>query len=138
MDIDGDTTIIGAVQDDDNGGNSGSAYVFVRSSGVWGQQDKLTALDGDVNDRFGASVAVNDDTALAGAVGDDSDRGSAYVFKRGVGGPDNWGQVTKLTASDGAASDRFGASAAISQNDTVVVGASGDDDSKGSAYIFKD
>ncbi len=138
VDIDGDTAIIGAVQDDDNGGNSGSAYAFVRSAGVWSQQDKLTALDSAASDNFGESVAINGDTAVVGAVGNDSDRGSAYIFKRGVGGPNNWGQISNLIALDGTASDRFGGSVAISQEDTVVVGASGDDDSRGAAYIFKD
>ena len=49
--IDGDTMVIGAVYDDDNGDNSGSAYVFTRvtagdlTSG-WTQVAKLTADDG--------------------------------------------------------------------------------------------
>ena len=37
--------MIGAL-DDDNGSNSGSAYVYVRSNGVWSEQAKLTASDG--------------------------------------------------------------------------------------------
>ena len=32
--------------DDDNGSDSGSAYVYVRSNGVWSEQAKLTASDG--------------------------------------------------------------------------------------------
>ena len=36
--IDGDTAVIGAYGDDDNGSNSGSAYVYVRSNGVWSEQ----------------------------------------------------------------------------------------------------
>ncbi len=42
---------------------------------------------------------------------------------------------TKLTASDGAAIDLFGNSVAVSR-DTVVVGAPGDDDWSGSAYVY--
>jgi len=41
--VSGDTAIVGAVGDDDAGGNSGSAYVFVRSGGTWTQQAKLVA-----------------------------------------------------------------------------------------------
>ena len=44
--IDGDTAVIGAYGDDDNGSDSGSAYVYVRSNGVWSEQQKLTASDG--------------------------------------------------------------------------------------------
>ena len=64
--------------------------------------------------------------------------GSAYIFYRDQGGADNWGQVKKLTASDGAANDYFGFSVSIS-GDTAIVGAYGDDDNgvnSGSAYIF--
>ena len=38
-----------------------------------------------------------------------------------------WTEQAKLTASDGAANDYFGNSVAIA-GDTIVVGASGDDD----------
>ena len=45
-------------------------------------------------------------TAVVGANFDDDDggaSGSAYVFDRDEGGADNWGEVAKLTVSDGAA-----------------------------------
>ena len=61
------------------------------------------------------------------------------MFERNAGGADNWGQVTKLTASDAAAGDQFGHSVSIS-GDTVVVGAYADDDAgsdSGSAYVFE-
>ena len=46
--------MIGAYGDDDNGmADSGSAYVYVRSNGVWSEQQKLTASDGAEYDRFG-------------------------------------------------------------------------------------
>ncbi len=47
-----------------------------------------------------------------------------------------WNIQTKLTASDGAENDYFGGSVSIS-GDYAIVGASGDDDGFGSAYIFK-
>ena len=62
--VDGDTAVIGAVQDDDNGGNSGSAYVYTRSGTTWSRQAKLTASDGAADDWFGRSVAVDRDTAV--------------------------------------------------------------------------
>ncbi|MBK8430868.1 MAG: hypothetical protein IPL28_06050 [Chloroflexi bacterium] len=106
--ISGDTAIIGAYLDDDGGSNSGSAYVFTRTAGVWSQQAKLTASDPAMDDWFGYSVAISGDTAVIGAYQDDdggSDSGSAYAFTRmGV----VWSQQAKLTASDPAANDWFG------------------------------
>ena len=139
---DGSTAVIGAHGDDDIGNNSGSVYVFTRSGSSWTQQAKLTASDGASGDLFGYSVAVSGDgsTAVIGAHGDDDrgiDSGSAYVFTRSGS---SWTQQAKLTASDGAASDLFGWSVAVSgDGSTAVIGAYYDDDrgsNSGSAYVF--
>ena len=101
------------------------------------QKAKLTASDGAADDYFG-SVSISGDTVVVGAEGDDSDKGSAYVFVKPSGGWSNMTQTAKLTASDGAEGDEFGNSVSVS-GDTVVVGADGDDDDgdwSGSAYVF--
>lgn len=60
--IDKNTVVIGARSDDtNNGANSGSAYVFIRSGISWTQQAKLTADDGSVGHQFGFSVAIDTD-----------------------------------------------------------------------------
>jgi hypothetical protein len=135
--ISGDTVVVGAYGDDDGGNTSGSAYVFERNQGGadnWGQVDKLTAGDAAADDRFGYSVAISDNTVVAGAYGDDdggSASGSAYVFaRRGA----TWPQQAKPTAGDAAAGDNFGTSVAIS-GDAFIAGAPGNDDS-GSTYLF--
>jgi hypothetical protein len=136
-----DTVVVGAGGDDDNGDGSGSAYVFQRNQGGinnWGQVKKLLASDGATSDQFGSSVGVSGDTTVVGAQFNNSSRGAAYVFDRNQGGVNNWGQVRKLLASDGANGDRFGQSVAIS-SDTVVVGASLENElgtSAGAAYVF--
>ena len=120
--VNGDTVVVGARQDDDNGNQSGSAYVFTKLSSGWSNSNemaKLTASDGAANDEFGISVAVEGDTAVIGARQDDTSNGSAYVFTKVSG---VWSQKAKLTASDGAADDEFGISVAV-DGDTVVVGA---------------
>ncbi len=139
VDISGDTVIVGALDDDDNGDSSGSAYVFTRTGTIWSQQDKLTASDGSGGHEFGRSVAISGDAAIAGAHNDDdkgNSSGSAYVFTRtGT----IWSQQDKLTASDGSADDHFGWSVAISGS-TVIVGAYGDEDNgslSGSAYVYQ-
>ena len=86
--VDGDTAVIGAHLDGDNGVESGSAYVFTRNAGVWSEQQKLTASDGAAGEEFGISVAVGGDTALIGAWldndnGDES--GGVYMFTRIAG-----------------------------------------------------
>ena len=132
--ISGDYAIVGAYADDDNGSNSGSAYIFKRSGTSWSEQAKLTAADGAAWDQFGESVSVSGDYAIVGACWDD-DNGSAYIFKRDG---TNWSEQAKLLAADGAANDRFGYSVSVG-GDYVIVGAYGDDDngsSSGSAYMF--
>ncbi len=142
--ISADTVVVGAYKDQDNGPNSGSAYIFDRDQGGpgnWGQVKKIIASDGAWPDSFGCSVSISADTVVVGAYGDydnGSFSGSAYIFDRDQGGPDNWGQVKKIIASDGDANDRFGQSVSLSA-DTVVVGAHGDDVNafdSGSAYVF--
>jgi len=144
---DGNTALVGSNYDDNSGGAAaGSAYVFTRNTaGAWSQQSRLQALDAAGSDFFGDSVMLSADgnTALVGAGCDDNnggtDAGSAYVFTRNAN--DNWSQQTQLKASDAAADDYFGASAALSSDgNTALVGASGDDNSgggsAGSAYVF--
>ena len=136
--VSGDTAVIGAYWDDDGGTESGSAYVFTRSGGVWSQQAKLTASDPGAFDWFGISVAVSGDTAVIGARWDNDggiDSGSAYVFTRSG---EVWSQQAKLIPSDLAANDFFGISVAVS-GDTAVIGAYWDNDGgtdSGSAYVF--
>ena len=136
--ISGDYAIVGAVLDDDKGLNSGSAYIFKREGYGWGEQAKLTASDGANWDWFGYSVSVSSGYALVGAVLDDDkglDSGSAYIFAREG---ESWSEQAKLTASDGAAYDRFGTAVSISDG-YAVIGAHMDDDkadASGSAYIY--
>ena len=138
--ISGETMVVSANYDDDNGLNSGSVFIFERDgAGVWSEAQKLTASDGAENDQFGRSVSISGNKVVIGVDADDDNggnSGSAYVFERGGAG--NWSEVQKLTASDGAASDFFGRSVSIS-GETVVVGGHGNDDNgsgSGSAYMF--
>ncbi|EYF01444.1 Hypothetical protein CAP_8277 [Chondromyces apiculatus DSM 436] len=120
--VSGDTAVVGAFREGENGPLSGAAYVFARTGNLWAQQQKLVAADGAANDYFGGSVAVSGDTAIVGAYGDDdsgADSGSGYVFARAGG---TWTQQQKLVAAGGAAQDSFGSSVAVS-GDTAVVGA---------------
>lgn len=138
--ISGDAMVIGAFGDDDAGSESGSAYAFARSGGVWSLQQKLMAADGAGGDRFGYSVGISGTSVVVGAYSDDlaagNDAGSVHVFTRsGI----TWSLQQKLTASDAASADRFGYAVGISV-DSIVVGADWDDSATlsdaGSAYVY--
>jgi len=133
--ISGYYAIVGAHGDDDNGGNSGSAYIFKRSGVDWIKQAKLIASDGAKLDQFGLAVSINGDYAIIGAFGNDtngSNSGAAYIFGPNEVDPNNWTQDNKLTASDGESSDHFGVSVAI-DGEYAIVGAH----SSNSAYVFQ-
>ncbi len=133
--ISGDTAIVGAPGDSGNGSDSGSAYVFTRTDGVWLQQAELLADDGAQDDRFGSSVCLSGDTAIVGAANNNDNgqvSGSAYIFTRSGG---VWTQQVKLLPADNEAGDWFGDSASI-DGDTVAVGAWGDGRCEGSVYVY--
>ncbi|MDD5327928.1 MAG: peptidylprolyl isomerase [Phycisphaerae bacterium] len=138
--IDGYYAIVGArLNDEDDEEDAGAAYIFAPNEidpNNWDQQAKLTASDAAANDFFGCSVAIGAGHALVGAYGNDSSSGSAYIFAPNEIDPNNWDQQAKLTASDAAAGDYFGFSVAIGVGRRAVVGARGNDDESGSAYMF--
>ena len=144
--ISGDAAIVGANGEDAGGANAGAAYVFERNQGGpgnWGEVKKLTASDGFTNDQFGIAAAIAGDTAVVGAIGEDAGvspgTGAAYMFQRDQGGPNNWGEVKKVTASDGQGGDLFGFSAAVN-GDTAILGALDHDGvgfNAGTAYVFE-
>ncbi len=146
--VSGDTIAIAELEDDDAcvpanvDCNSGAIYIFQRDgAGVWQEARKLVASDSAENRNFGNAVGISGDTVVGGATSAGLDPGAAYVFYRDQGGMDNWGEVKKITASDGANFDRFGGTNTVSiQNDTLVVGAKShnhtDIDDSGAAYVF--
>jgi len=125
---------VGATSDNDNGNNSGSAYLFNASTGT--QLFKILPSDGAANDSFGISIAIDNGFVAVGAWADDDNgnaSGSAYIFDAATGT-----QLFKILPSDGAANDMFGIAIAI-ENGIMAVGADGDDDkgnASGSAYLF--
>jgi hypothetical protein len=153
--VSGDTVTVGADLEDsaatgtngnqaDNSAlDSGAAYVFVRSAGIWSQEAYLKASNTDAADNFGLSVAISGDTVVAGAAGeasaatgvngDQADNtaayaGAAYVFARSG---TTWSQQAYLKASNTDAGDGFGSasngyfsgSCVAVSGETVVVGA---------------
>ena len=120
--------VVGSINDDDAGDNSGSVYVY-NTDGTG--ELKITASDHAAGDRFGYSVAISDTHIVVGSQMDDDagdNSGSVYVYNL-----DGTGEQ-KIIASDGAANDRFGFSVAI-QGDKIIVGAMLKE-GVGAAYIY--
>ncbi|MCF7734010.1 MAG: immunoglobulin domain-containing protein [Akkermansiaceae bacterium] len=137
----GDAALVGASADDTSGGvNAGSVTVFSRRGAGWVEDQVLVADDGATGDRFGCGLALAGDTAVIGAVGDDTvagaNPGSAYVF-RFAGG--TWLQEAHLGADDAAIGAGFGGAVAL-DGETAVVGASGANTTAGldagQVYVF--
>ena len=141
--VSGDVVVVGALGEDSFGAKAGAAYVYVRDEGGpgnWGEVRKLPTSDLQAFDRFGSSVAVSGDTTFVGASTAGANTGAAYVFQRNEGGPDNWGEVKKLLASDIEPGDLFGDSVAVSGG-TFLAGAQGEDAEgkhAGAAYVFEE
>ena len=140
--LDGNWAVIGAYEGDTTiVSGAGAAYVFANTDTGWVEQQKLF----DVNDPcggedFGWSVAIKNNTILAGCPYDFTDgnkTGSVFEFVR-TGS--TWVQSDRLTAGDANANDEFGKSVALAGRH-IVIGATynfNDGNSTGSAYIFDD
>jgi len=122
--------VVGARRADDNGADSGSAYVYRWDGANWVEEQKLLASDGSVGNGFGWDVSVEGDVIVAGA----RYERAAYVFGwNGV----SWEQEQKLLPIGGAGD--FGFRVSLS-GDVVVVGAisyTGNGTDSGSAYVFR-
>ncbi len=134
--IDGTTIVVGApFSDPSSRQNAGAVYVFEQPMGGWVdmiETQKLTHSVIDNNDQFGTSVSVSGDRVVVGAPKDDGSKGSVVVFQKSG----TWIEEITLEASDRISGDRLGQSVNISGT-TVVSGASGDDTSQGSVYVFE-
>ena len=134
----GEYIIVGAIGDNFY---AGSAYIykFNATGQTWAEQAKITASDGRWYDQFGWSVSICGDYCVVGAPCDQYDdtdddpydyAGAAYIFKRDLGGENNWGQLKKLVTSPRIGGG-FGCSVLIDGN-YIIVGGAGQ-----KAYIYK-
>ena len=144
--IDGSFAVVGAHVEDENGMDTGSAYIFEEDNGGvnnWGQLKKVFASDTpEPNDFFGHSVSINNNLIAVGTFRSNdigASTGSVYIFEKDFGGSNNWGEVKKVVANDGGVNDFFGFSVSLTSTN-LVVGAfqnSSSGSNSGAAYIFE-
>jgi hypothetical protein len=124
--ISGDTLAVGDPYDNQYGLEAGAVTIFQSDvSGEWIEVARLTPQDTEPGIHFGRNIAISGDRLVVGAPNDNDfglQSGSAYIFERQQGGPNVWGQVAKLTASDAAQADNFGWAVATDGN-WVAIGA---------------
>lgn len=137
VDIDGDSAIVGALNDDSSSGvNCGSAYFFRRNGNTWNYEAKIASTTGILNGRFGVAVAISGNSAVIGAdydrhPGDTVSKGSITICSRASG---TWTfQKLFVASSDNA---QFGRSVAISGNE-IIVGGPGYSNSSGYIVTFR-
>lgn len=135
--ISGKTVLVGAP-----GIGAGAAYLYVEPQGGWvnmTQTAKLTASDGSSGDQLGISVSISGNTAVAGAPGNASQSGAAYVFGEPAGGWVDMTQTAKLVASGAGGSAQLGQSVAI-EDSIIVAGALSADGRSlktGAGYVYE-
>ena len=149
--ISGDTIVVGAWQEDSNqttitngttasadntAGNSGAAYVFRRTNGLWAQEAYLKAANAGSGDVLGQTLSISGETIVVSAQQESSNQttitngttasadnslsgsGAAYVFRRtGT----IWAQEAYLKAPNPDVNDNFGRRWIAISGETIVV-----------------
>jgi len=132
---DGNTAVVGGPQDDSN---TGAAWVWVRSGGVWTQQGPKLIGAGAVGAAFqGSSVSLSGDgnTAIVGGSGDNGYVGAAWIWTRSGG---VWSQQGSKVVGTGAVDSSWqGSSVSLSSDgSTAIVGGIYDNGGTGAAWVW--
>ena len=137
----GNRFVVGARSDGDRGINTGAVYLYENIFETWTQKQKFIPTEGDGNDFFGSSVAIDGNYLVVGAPECETmvNYGAGFVYVYEYNGV-TWSDPQKLTPANGASGDGFGHSVAIS-GDYILVGSykhdlTGKDDA-GAVYVYK-
>jgi len=130
---------IGARNANPNG--AGAVYLFRGSWSGWVEFAKVTPPDGNKDDQFAFTIAMQGDVMAVGARRADltgaKDAGAAYIYSLAC---DSVDLVEKLTASDAKAGDQFGQAIALA-GDVIAVGVNradiGSSKDQGAVYLFR-
>jgi hypothetical protein len=136
LSADGNTAIVGGYTDNSE---TGAAWVYTRSGGVWTQQgNKLvgTGTVGRADQGNSVSLSGDGNTAIVGGPADNSDAGAAWVYTRSGG---VWTQQGGKLVGTGAVgnAEQGGPSVALSADgNTAIVGGFADNSFTGAAWVY--
>jgi hypothetical protein len=130
----------------DDNANTGSAWVFTRSRGVWTQQgSKLvgTGAVGAANQGWSVALSGDGNTAIVGGYNDNYESscgcsvGAAWVFKRNNGVWTQQGSKLVGTGVAGPFGAEQGTSVSLSADgNTAIVGGPDDNGATGAVWVF--
>lgn len=131
--IEADTICVGSSNNVD-GTDVGAVYTFVRDDdSAWSEHSKLVPVDSAPLSFFGLALVLKNGILVVGAYGHNSYTGAIYFFTTVTGA---WTEQAQVVASDGDVFDYFGDFVAADDG-VVAVGATGDSDWEGAAYVFE-
>jgi choice-of-anchor B domain-containing protein len=114
-------------------GGTGAVYVFRRNGDSWTEAERLVTDDRSPADSLGSGLAVDDEWAMIGTIGQNGGRGAVYAFRRSG---DGWVQHSKLAPGNLQAEDRFGSTVALADG-WALVGAPARNGRQGAVYAFQ-
>jgi len=119
-----ETLVVGSPQIGTAPTNRGAVFVYQKNQGgsnQWGFVQRLTTEVAVANTRLGTSVDVEGDFIVAGAPGESSSRGAAYLYKK-LPGTNVWMSAQKFVAPIGLTNDQYGTSVTMNE-EILIVGA---------------
>lgn len=130
--------IIGDYQHGKN--KQGQAVIYHVEDGVWTQQANFFGGAATRNNEFGRAVSISKTHAVVASPNESSTEnkkakssGAVYVYQRSQ---TLWQPQIRLVASDESKHANFGSSVAL-YKDYLLIGAHGDSQNAGAAYLFK-
>ena len=140
MSSSGERVLVGARFDEENGPAAGAAYIYRRRltnlTEPWLEYQALGS-GAEESDRFGSAVGLAQGRLLVGApessVSGFGEAGAAFVYTRPSG---EWVEEGTLIAQDATPDAAFGRALDVSA-ERAVVGAPGDAQGAGAAYVFE-
>ena len=135
--VSGDTVVAGAPRNSLRGEQLGAAYVFVRGTSGWTEQQKLEDSVGKEMDQYGHSVALCRDRLVVGSVSANTvieDTGAVDLYVRNAG---VWSLDRRFAPADLQAHDVFGHSVALTSSRLAVGSLEFFHFKSGAAYVFE-
>lgn len=138
VDINENAIVVGASGYDNNTDIShGAVYVYHHNGVEWYQHQILIATPTQQDSQFGINVAIENNIIAVGATtydnGTDTDSGVVYIFEQELG---SWVQKEMLMGTGSIASDQFGTSIYLKNNEILVGGIYSELDGVGGGAVW--